>query len=127
MIRFIENIGDFFATNYFDEDFTGKVIDKSGYDADGRKAIQKRLHALKERYYRYKQVLLEGRLREKEVLTETHQWHSQLLRALGYPESEAYEWHHLGEGQVVPVRQRLYRGTQPHLYVLEMSAHDSDR
>jgi len=31
MIKFMQNTGDFFATNYFDEDFTKKVLEKTGY------------------------------------------------------------------------------------------------
>ena len=31
MIRFIENIGDYFSQHFFNEDFPKKVFDKSGY------------------------------------------------------------------------------------------------
>ena len=41
MIKFIENIGDFFSSNYFDEDFVKKVHDKSGYSSDDYKGLQK--------------------------------------------------------------------------------------
>ena len=34
MFRFIQNVGDYFNTGYFTEDFDRKVIDKSGYDAE---------------------------------------------------------------------------------------------
>ena len=37
MIKFIDNIGDFFSSNYFDEDFVKKVHDKSGYSFDDQK------------------------------------------------------------------------------------------
>ena len=37
MINFIDNIGEYFASNYFDDDFTKKAIDKSGYSADAMK------------------------------------------------------------------------------------------
>ncbi len=31
MIRFIDNVGDYFSTTYFDEDFPSKVLDKTGF------------------------------------------------------------------------------------------------
>ena len=65
MIKFIENIGDFFSSNYFDEDFVKKVHDKSGYSSDDYKELQKRISPLKDKYFRYKQSVIEGRLRTK--------------------------------------------------------------
>jgi hypothetical protein len=41
MIKFIDNIGDFFATNYFDEDFVKKVHAKSGYSAEDQKGLKR--------------------------------------------------------------------------------------
>ena len=34
MIKFIQNIGDYFSSNYFDEDFGAKVLAKCGYGAE---------------------------------------------------------------------------------------------
>ena len=56
MIKFIENIGDFFSSNYFDEDFVKKVHDKSGYSSDDYKGLQKRISPLKDKYFKYKHV-----------------------------------------------------------------------
>lgn len=52
MIKFIENIGDFFSSNYFDEDFVKKVHDKSGYSSDDYKELQKRISPLKDKYFK---------------------------------------------------------------------------
>ncbi len=122
MLRFLENIGDYFATNYFDEDFPAKVFDKSGYAAEGRKEFNKHISALKDRYYRYKQALLEERLRPKDRISLTHDFHTYLLDALGYPggQPEYDNLFHLEQKEVVPVRHRLYRGEKPHLFVMEM-------
>lgn len=124
MIRFIKNIGDYFSSNYFDEDFTAKVIAKSGYDAEGVKEFNRRITPLKDRYFRYKQQFIEGRLRTKDKIFETHQFHTALLNALGYDgeHTQYNELFHLTEQDVIPVRHTLYRGDQPHLMVMEMQA-----
>ena len=46
MINFIHNIGDYFASNYFDENFTNKVIEKSGFSAEAIKEIDKSIQKL---------------------------------------------------------------------------------
>ena len=123
MLRFIQNIGDYFASNYFDEDFQKKVIAKSGYGAEEVKGFSKQISGLKDKYYRYKQQYLLGRLRTKDRITITHRWHGDLLKALGYEAGQPYQnWCHLDNERVVPIRQLLYRGNQPHLYIMEMQS-----
>jgi len=123
VLRFIQNIGDYFASNFFDEDFLPKVVAKSGHAADDLKAFNSRLSALKDRYYRYKRQYLEGRLRPKDRVKLTHEWHTLLLEALGYDARQAYQqWLYLGDKQVAPVQLKLYRGDQPHLFVMEMQS-----
>ncbi len=123
MLRFIQNIGDYFASNYFDEDFQKKVITKSGYGTEEVKGFSKQISGLKDKYYRYKQQYLLGRLRTKDRITITHRWHGDLLKALGYEAGQPYQnWCHLDNERVVPIRQLLYRGNQPHLYIMEMQS-----
>jgi hypothetical protein len=122
MIKFIENIGDFFSSNYFDEDFVKKVHDKSGYSSDDYKELQKRISPLKDKYFRYKQSVIEGRLRTKDKIFETHQFHTQLLNSLGY-EGERNNYKtpfHLSENEVIPIRHILYKGDKPHLMIMEI-------
>lgn len=122
MIKFIDNIGDFFSSNYFDEDFVKKVHDKSGYSFDDQKELQKRISPLKDKYYRYKQNVIEGRLRVKDKIFETHQFHSHLLNALGY-DGDHHQYNepfHFSEKEVLPVRHKLYRGDKLHLLIMEM-------
>lgn len=124
MIKFINNIGDFFSSNYFDEDFSKKVFAKTGYGAEDSKQFQKRISSLKDSYFKFKRLLLEGKLRIKDRVTETHQFHSAFLNALGYPGDKAeYEnLFHLNEKTVLPVRHILYRGDLPHMMIMEMQS-----
>ncbi|WP_418639539.1 Eco57I restriction-modification methylase domain-containing protein [Winogradskyella sp.] len=122
MIKFIDNIGDFFATNYFDEDFVKKVHAKSGYSAEDQKELQKRISPLKDKYFKYKQSIIEGRLRTKDKIYETHQFHTLLLNALGY-DGDHHQYNdpfHFSETEVLPVRHKLYRGDKLHMMVMEM-------
>lgn len=124
MIKFIDNIGDFFSTNYFDEDFVKKVHSKSGYSADDQKELQKRISPLKDKYFKYKQSIIEGRLRTKDKIYETHQFHTLLLNALGYDGAhhQYNEPFHFSENEVLPVRHKLYRGDKLHMMVMEMQS-----
>jgi len=122
MIKFIENIGDFFSSNYFDEDFVKKVHDKSGYSSEDYKGLQKRISPLKDKYFKYKQSIIEGRLRTKDKIFETHQFHTQLLNSLGY-EGDKNNYNspfHLSEKEVIPIRHILYKGDKPHLMIMEI-------
>ena len=122
MIKFLDNIGDFFATNYFDEDFVKKVHAKSGFSFDDQKELQKRISPLKDKYFKYKQSIIEGRLRTKDKIYETHKFHSQLLNALGF-DGDNHQYNdpfYFSETEVLPVRHKLYRGEQLHLMVMEM-------
>jgi len=122
MIKFINNIGDYFSSNYFDEDFPKKVLSKTGYAVDDVKGFQKKISSTKDKYFKYKQLILEGRLRVKDKVTETHNFHSTMLKALGY-DSEQTEYEnlfHLDEKTVLPIRHKLYRGEQLHLMIMEM-------
>jgi hypothetical protein len=122
MIKFIDNIGDFFSTNYFDEDFVKKVHTKSGYSIEDQKELQKRISPLKDKYFKFKQSIIEGRLRTKDKIFETHQFHTLLLNALGYDGShhQYNEPFHFSETEVLPVRHKLYRGDKLHMMIMEM-------
>ena len=122
MIRFIENHGDYFSTAYFNEDFVSKVQAKSGFSADAVRDMAKALVPLREKFYRYKRTILEGGLRTKDKIFETHQFNTLLLQALGYDAEHTEYQHlfHLSETEVLPVRHILYRGEQAHLVVMEM-------
>lgn len=124
MSRYIENTGDFFASNYFDEDFHRKVQDKSGIEPDVIKDMDRQVARIKEPYYALKKAFQEDRLRVKDEILLTHQFHTKLLNALGYEggKVEYKRMWHLSEEEVIPVRQTLYSGDRPRLMILEMQA-----
>ncbi|WP_426790706.1 Eco57I restriction-modification methylase domain-containing protein [Sphingobacterium sp. WOUb80] len=124
MIHFLHNIGDFFASNYFDENFGKKVIEKSGYSTDATKDINKKINQLKPEYFKLKQRFIENHLRVKDKINLSHDFHSKVLRALGY-DAENTQYHELfpiNDKSVLPIRHILYRGDRPHLMVMEMHA-----
>lgn len=124
MIKFIHNIGEYFASNYFDEDFTSRVLSKTGYSAEDVKEFNKKISPLKDKYYRFKQVYIEGKLRTRDKIAQSHQYHTLILNALGYDgdHNRYNDLFHLSDKDVIPVRHILYRGDQTHLMIMEMQA-----
>ena len=121
MYRFIQNIGDYFNPGYFTEDFKTNVFTTSGYDNDAIKEFNKRFSGLRQKYFDYKQKVIEPTLPMKYVLKHTHDFHTALLQALGYDTSEPYsQWLYFDDNRVVPVRHILKNGSQPQLLIMEM-------
>jgi hypothetical protein len=134
MIRFIENIGDYYSQHFFTDDFPRKVFDKAGYvtqkkDSEGNKTanhlteINSRISPLREKYYKFKNDLFSIQ-REKDKVKRTHDFHKELLDALGYingtPEYNAPVF--LNDTEVIPVRYNYYKGGKPYLFIMEMKA-----
>ena len=124
MLKFIQNIGEYFSGNYFDEDFASKVLTKTNYASEDIKEFNKKISPLKDRYFRFKQLYIEDKLRTKDKIYETHSFHTELLNALGYNGNitQYSSLFHLSEHEVIPVRNILYRGEQPHLMIMEMQS-----
>lgn len=121
MYRFIQNIGDYFNPGYFTEDFKSNVFGTSGYDSDAIKEFNKRFSGLRQKYFDYKQSIIEEALPMKYVLKHTHDFHTVLLEALGYDTREPYsQWLYLDDNRVVPVCHILREGNQPQLLIMEM-------
>lgn len=134
MIRFIENIGDYYSQHFFTDDFPKKVFDKAGYvtqkkDGDGNKTanhlteINSRISPLREKYYRFKNDLINLQ-REKDKVKRTHDFHREVLDALGYINGTP-EYHQpvfLNDTEVIPVRYKYLKGGKPYLFVMEMKA-----
>lgn len=121
MYRFIQNIGDYFNPGYFTEDFKSNVFGTSGYDSGAIKEFNKRFSGLRQKYFDYKQSIIEEALPMKYVLKHTHDFHTVLLEALGYDPREPYsQWLYLDDSRVVPVRHILKEGNQPRLLIMEM-------
>jgi hypothetical protein len=124
MIKFIQNIGEYFSSNYFDEDFTAKVLSKTGYAAEDIKDFNKRVSPLKDKFFRFKQLFIEDKLRTKDKIYESHHFHKVLLNALGYEGNHPQysNLFHISENEVIPVRHILHRGDKVHLMIMEMQA-----
>jgi hypothetical protein len=124
MIKFIQNIGEYFSSNYFDEDFTAKVFSKTGYAAEDVKDFNKRVSPLKDKFFRFKKLFIEDKLRTKDKIYESHQFHTLLLNALGYDgnHTQYSNLFHISENEVIPVRHILHRGDKVHLMIMEMQA-----
>ena len=121
MYRFIQNIGDYFNPGYFTEDFKSNVFGTSGYNSDAIKEFNKRFSGLRQKYFDYKQSIIEEALPMKYVLKHTHDFHTVLLEALGYDTREPYsQWLYLDDNRVVPVCHILREGNQPQLLIMEM-------
>ncbi|UAB74527.1 hypothetical protein [Mesoflavibacter sp. SCSIO 43206] len=121
MIEFLENIGDYFSQHFFDEDFPKKVFDKSGYGADHIKEFTSKIAPLSEKYYKFKNDYLNLR-RTKDKVKRTHDFHTQLLQALGYINGvRAYdEPVVMDDKKIIPVRYRFNKNDKPYLYIMEM-------
>ncbi|MGB0931929.1 MAG: hypothetical protein ACPGVB_14190, partial [Chitinophagales bacterium] len=123
-MKFIQNIGEYFTNNYFDNDFQKEVFRKAGTSKEHIEALNRHIIALREVYFNFKNTYLQQR-RTKDKVLETHQFHTKLLNALGYQGNKtdyADGFIPLNPNEVIPVRQKLYRGGKPHLYLLEMKA-----
>ena len=121
MIEFLENIGDYFSQHFFDEDFPKKVFDKSGYGADHIKEFTSKMGPLSEKYYKFKNDFLNLR-RRKDKVKRTHDFHTELLQALGYINGvRAYdEPVVMDDKKIIPVRYRFNKNDKPYLYIMEM-------
>lgn len=133
-MKFIQNIGDYYSQHFFADDFQRKVFDKAGYvtqkKADDATAadnhisvLNSRILPLREKYYRFKNDLLQLR-REKDKVKRTHDFHGELLHALGYANgTPTYSQPvYLNEKGCVPVRLSYSKGGKPYLFVMEMKA-----
>ena len=124
MIHFINNIGDYFTANYFDDNFSKKVVDKSSFSVEAIKEFNKIIGQIKPEYFKLKQRFIENHLRTKDKINLSNAFHSKVLNALGYDAAnDHYEKpFHINDKSVIPVRHILYRGEKPHLMVMEMHA-----
>lgn len=123
MIKFIQNAGEFYSAAFFNEAFTKNVIDKSGYTPEALGEFNSRISKLKETYFKYKKEYLDLR-RPKDKILKTHEFHTEVLRALGYDmENDPYtEIVLLKNDEGIPVRSKFYKNDKPHLYVMEMQS-----
>lgn len=132
MIKFIENIGDYFSQNYFDEEFPKKVFSKSGFvhkkkDDKGERVdnhiedFNKKIGGLREKYFQFKNDFLSVR-RIEDKNKFAHNFNQLLLDALGYSGQAPYDQPvQMEDDTIIPVRNRFMKGDKPYLYVMEMT------
>ena len=121
--RFIQNVGDYFPSGYFSEDFIDKVQKASGVSADEMSALCSPYVQLRREYDAYKNYIVNSNPRVKDAILHTHDFNDRLLQLLGYePQGQPYKFYAIDEEAqtVVPVRMVLSRGGQTTMLVMEM-------
>lgn len=120
--RFIQNVGDYFPSGYFSEDFIDKVQKAAGIGSDEMKALCSPYVALRREYESYKNYIVNTNPRVKDAIRHTHDFNSRLLKLLGYDAEGEYRFISVSDdsSQVVPVRQVLTRGGNTSMLIMEM-------
>ena len=123
--RFIQNVGDYFPSGYFSDDFLEKVQKCAGVSTDEMKTLNTPFVALQKEYDDYKNFIVNMHPRTEDAIKHTHDFNTRLLRILGYDTDHAYhEWLVVKDDadpvEVIPVRHILRQGSQTKMLVMEM-------
>lgn len=121
--KFIQNVGDYFPSGYFSEDFIDKVQKASGLNSDQMTELCKPYVKLRGEYEKYKNYILNTHPRVKDAIKHTHDFHTLLLNILGYNTTCAYQQFitiNEDDHSVVPVRHILTRNGKTTMLVMEM-------
>ena len=123
--RFIQNVGDYFPSGYFGEDFLDKVQKCAGLSNDEVKALCTPFVRLQHDYDEYKNFIINNNPRTEDAIKKTHDFNTQLLKILGYETDHAYQEHCVTNEdsdpiEMIPVRHILRQGQQVKMFVMEM-------
>lgn len=123
--RFIQNVGDYFPSGYFSDDFFDKVQKCAGISNDEIKYICGPYARLKQEYNDYKNFIINDRPRVEDAIKKTHDFHTRLLSILGYQTDHAYQEHCVVNDEstpveMIPVRHVIRQGGQVKMLVMEM-------
>lgn len=121
--KFIQNVGDYFPSGYFSEDFIDKVQKASGLNSDQMTELCKPYVKLRGEYEKYKNYILNTHPRVKDAIKHTHDFHTLLLNILGYDTTCAYQQFitiNEDDHSLVPVRHILTRNGKTTMLVMEM-------
>ncbi len=123
--RFIQNVGDYFPSGYFGEDFLDKVQKCAGLTGDEVKALCSPFVRLQHDYDEYKNFIINNNPRTEDAIKKTHDFNTQLLKILGYETDHAYKEHCITNEdsdlvEMIPVRHILRQGQQVKMFVMEM-------
>ena len=123
--RFIQNVGDYFPSGYFSDDFFDKVQKCAGISNDEIKEICSPYVRLKQEYNDYKNFIINDRPRVEDAIKKTHDFHTRLLSVLGYDADHAYQEHCVVNDEampveMIPVRHVIRQGQQVKMFIMEM-------
>jgi len=125
--RFIQNIGDYFPSGYFTDDFLSKVQNCAGRSDDDMKALCSPYVNIRLEYEEYKNFIINGHARREDEIKHSHDWHTTLLRKLGYDTDNAYQEPYVVKDggadsptEIIPVRHILRSGDQISMLIMEM-------
>jgi hypothetical protein len=125
--RFIQNVGDYFPSGYFSDDFINKVQNCAGRSADEMKDLCSPYVQIRGEYEEFKNFIINSHARKEDEIKHTHDWHTTLLRKLGYNTDHAYEEPYVvkegtndSPSEIIPVRHIIRSGNQVAMLIMEM-------
>lgn len=125
--RFIQNVGDYFPSGYFSDDFINKVQNCAGRSADEMKELCSPYVQIRGEYEEFKNFIINSHARKEDEIKHTHDWHTTLLRKLGYNTDHAYEEPYVvkegtndSPSEIIPVRHIIRIGNQVSMLIMEM-------
>lgn len=123
--RFIQNVGDYFPSGYFSDDFFDKVQKCAGVSNDEVKDICGPYVRLKQEYNDYKNFIINDRPRVEDAIKKTHDFHTRLLSILCYDTDHPYQEHYIVNDEstpveMIPVHHVIRQGQQVKMLVMEM-------
>lgn len=123
--RFIQNVGDYFPSGYFGEDFLDKVQKCAGISNDEVKELCTPFVRLQHDYDEYKNFIINHNPRTEDAIKKTHDFNTLLLKILGYETDHAYQELCVTNEdsdpiEMIPVRHILHQGQQVKMFVMEM-------
>ena len=125
--RFIQNVGDYFPSGYFSDDFINKVQNCAGRSADEMKELCTPYVQIRSEYEEFKNFIINSHARKEDEIKHTHDWHTTLLRKLGYDTDHAYEEPYVvkegtsdSPSEIIPVRHIIRSGNQVSMLIMEM-------
>ncbi|EFI72584.1 MULTISPECIES: Eco57I restriction-modification methylase domain-containing protein [Segatella] len=125
--RFIQNVGDYFPSGYFSDDFINKVQNCAGRSSDEMKELCTPYVQIRGEYEEFKNFIINSHARKEDEIKHTHDWHTTLLRKLGYNTDHAYEEPYVvkegtndSPSEIIPVRHIIRSGNQVSMLIMEM-------
>ena len=121
--RFIQNVGDYFPSGYFDEDFLDKIKSCAGSSSDDIKSYANPFTKLRAEYDKYKNNIVNQNCRRKDAIKYTHDFNTELLKVLGYETDNPYDRPFIvndKDQEYIPVRHVLSHNGKVRMLVMEM-------